>query len=316
MKKIFIAGHKGMVGSAIFRNISKKNKIYVADKKKVNLLNLEKTFNFFNKHKFDEVYISAAKVGGILANKKYPADFIYENLQIQNNCIISAFKTKVKKLLFLGSSCIYPKKSKIPIQETYLLTGKLEKTNDAYAVAKIAGIKMCESFNNQYNTDFRAVMPTNLYGPNDNYNTEDSHVLAALIKKIIFAKKNNKKKIIIWGNGKPKREFLHVDDFAKACIKVMSISKKEYFKICDKDYQFLNVGSGQEFSIKKLALIISKITKYKGKFEYDMSKPNGTYRKLINSSKIHKLNWKPKISLSLGIKLIIDNLISNKKNIN
>ena len=195
MKKIFIAGHKGMVGSAILRNISKKNKIFVVDKRKLNFLDSIKTYNFFNKHKFDHVYLCAAKVGGILANTTYPADFIYENLQVQNNCIISAFRTKVKKLLFLGSSCIYPKEAKIPIKENYFLSGKLEKTNDAYAISKIAGIKMCQSFNKQYNTDYRAVMPTNLYGPNDNYHLINSHVLAALINKILSAKKIKKKQL-------------------------------------------------------------------------------------------------------------------------
>ena len=298
-----------MVGSAIYRNISKKNKIIVAEKKKLNLLNLEKTNNFFKKHKFDHVYICAAKVGGILANSNYPADFIYDNLQIQNNCIKSAFNTKVKRLLFLGSSCIYPKKVKIPIKEKYLLTGKLEKTNDAYAIAKIAGIKMCQTFNRQYNTDFRAVMPTNLFGPNDNYNPSNSHVLAALIKKILFAKKQNKKKVIIWGNGKPKREFLHVDDFAKASIKVMSISKKNYQNICGEENHFLNVGYGKEINIKDLASLIANISNYKGKFVYDNSMPNGTMTKLIDSSKIFKLGWKPKISLKSGIESIIQELI-------
>lgn len=309
MKKIFIAGHKGMVGSAICRNISKNYKVIVAEKKDLNLLSFEKTYNFFKKHKFDHVYICAAKVGGILANSKYPADFIYENLQIQNNCIISSFRTKVKKLLFLGSSCIYPRETKIPIKEKYLLTGKLEKTNDAYAVAKISGIKMCESFNKQYNTDFRAVMPTNLYGPNDNYDSSNSHVLAALIKKILNAKKNNKKIVTIWGNGTPKREFLHVDDFAKACLKIMSISKKNYFEICKKENYFINVGYGRDISIKDLALLIAELVRYEGKFIYDRSKPNGTIRKLIDSSKIFNLNWRPQISLRTGIKSVIQDLI-------
>ena len=312
MKKIFIAGHKGMVGSAIYRNISKKNKIIVAEKKDLNFLNFEKTYNFFKKHKFDHVYICAAKVGGILANTTYPADFIYENLQIQNNCIISSFKTKVKKLLFFGSSCIYPKDTAIPIKEKYLLTGKLEKTNDAYAIAKIAGIKMCQSFNNQYNTDFRAVMPTNLYGPNDNYDPSNSHVLAALIKKILIAKKLNNKIVTIWGNGRPKREFLHVDDFARACFKVMNISKKKYLNICEYENQFINIGSSKEISIKKLALLISEIVNYNGKFKYDKTKPNGTMRKLIDSSKIHQLNWYPKISIKSGIKSIITELMFNE----
>ena len=305
MKKIFIAGHNGMVGSAILRNISKKNKIYVINKEKLNLLNFDSTYRYFKRYKFDHVYICAAKVGGILANSKYPADFIYENLQIQNNCIIAAFKTKVKKLLFLGSSCIYPKKTKIPIKEEYLLNGKLEKTNEAYAVAKIAGIKMCESFNRQFNTDFRAVMPTNLYGPNDNYDPNNSHVLAALIKKILVAKINKKKTVTIWGNGKAKREFLHVDDFAKACMIVMSVSKKKYLNICNNESQFINIGSGKEINVKSLAILISDILNYDGKFKYDRTKPNGTMRKLISSTKIRKLNWKPEISIRSGIKSVI-----------
>ena len=221
MAKIFVAGHNGMVGSVIKKKLSKKNEIFTADKKKLDLINYDQTLKYFKRNKFDYVYICAAKVGGIYANSKYPADFIYQNLQIQNNCIISSYKTNVKKILFLGSSCIYPKNAKIPIKENYLLTGELEKTNEAYAISKIAGLKMCESFNNQYKTDFRAVMPTNLYGPNDNYNELNSHVLAALIKKVFIAKNKKQKKITIWGNGKPKREFLHTEDFAEACIKIM-----------------------------------------------------------------------------------------------
>jgi GDP-L-fucose synthase len=312
MKKIFIAGHKGMVGSAIMNKLIKKNKIYTINKHKLDLLNQEKTLNYFKKHKFDHVYMCAAKVGGIYANSKYSADFIYNNLQIQNNCIISAYKTGVKKILFLGSSCIYPKKSKNPIKEGYLLSGKLEKTNEAYAIAKIAGLKMCESFNNQYNTDYRAVMPTNLYGPNDNYDDQNSHVLAALIKKIQYAKLNKKKKIIVWGNGLPKREFLHTSDFADACIKVMNISKKKYFDLTGNINQFINIGYGKEISIKDLTKLICKIVKYSGKIEYDKNKPNGTFRKLIDSSKLKKINWSPKILLEEGIKSIIkdnDNLL-------
>ena len=305
MKRIFITGHKGMVGSAILRNISKKNKIFTIDKKKLDLLDFNKTYQFFKKNKFDEIYLCAARVGGIYANSTYPADFIYQNLQIQNNCIFSAFKTKVKKLLFLGSSCIYPKETRIPIKENYLMTGKLEKTNEAYAIAKISGIKMCESFNNQYNTDFRSVMPANLYGVNDNYDELNSHVLAALVRKILIAKKNNKKIVTIWGNGKAKREFLHTDDFAKACIKVMSISKKKYRKICGAENQFINIGFGKEITIKDLALTISKVIDFKGKFYYDKTKPNGTFRKLTDSSKIKSLNWSPKISLKDGLKKII-----------
>ncbi len=305
MKKIFIAGHKGMVGSSIYRNISKKNKIFVVDRKKVDLLDFKKTFQFFKKNKFDEVYLCAAKVGGIYANSTYPADFIYQNLQIQNNCIFSAYKTKVKKVLFLGSSCVYPGKVKVPIKENYLMTGKLEKTNEAYAVAKIAGIKMCESFNKQYGTDYRSVMPTNLYGPNDNYEELDSHVLPALVKKIVDAKKKNKKTVTIWGNGKTKREFLHTDDLASACIKVMNLSKEKYRKMCGPHDQFVNVGYGKEITIKQLAILISKVAGYNGKFNYDKKKPNGTYRKLTDSSKLRILNWTPKISLKQGLKKII-----------
>mgnify|MGYP000324216970 FL=1 len=305
MAKIFVAGHKGMVGSAIEKKLSKKNSIFTIDKKNLDLINYDQTLNFFKKNKFDYVYICAAKVGGIYSNLKYSADFIYQNLQIQNNCIISSYKTNVKRILFLGSSCIYPKKAKIPIKEDYLLTGSLEKTNEAYAISKIAGIKMCESFNNQYKTDFRAVMPTNLYGPNDNYDELDSHVFAALIKKIFFAKVKNKKKITIWGNGSPKREFLHTDDFADACIKIMKISKKNYFGIVGTNTQFINVGYGKDISIKMLAKLICNIIDYRGKIFYDHSKPNGTFRKLIDSSKIKKINWAPKISLTAGINSII-----------
>ena len=312
MKKIFVAGHKGLVGSAIIKKLSKKNIIFTIEKKKLDLLNYEKTLSYFQKHKFDHVYLCAAKVGGIYANLNHPADFIYQNLQIQNNCIISAYKTKVNKLLFLGSSCVYPKKSKIPIKEKFLLSGDLEKTNEAYAVSKIAGIKMCESFNIQYNTDFRAVMPTNLYGSNDNYDDLNSHVLAALIKKILKAKQQNKNRIVVWGNGNAKREFLHAYDLADACIKIMSLSKKKFLNLVEKDSQFINIGYGKEISIKELTKLICKITNFHGTIVYDKTKPNGTYRKLIDSSRMSKINWKPKISLTEGIGLVIKELNQSK----
>jgi len=307
MKKIFIAGHKGMVGSVILNKLIKRNKIYTIDKNKLNLIDQNKTLNYFKKNKFDQVYMCAAKVGGIYANSKYPADFIYNNLQIQNNCIISAYKTGVKRILFLGSSCIYPKKSKIPIKENYLLSGKLETTNEAYAIAKIAGLKLCESFNNQYKTDYRTVMPTNLYGPNDNYDDKNSHVIAALIKKIQYAKMKKKKKITVWGDGLSKREFLHSNDFADACIKIMNISKKKYFNLTGKTNQFINIGYGKDITIKSLAKLICKIANYNCKIEFDKRKPNGTFRKLIDSSKLKEINWSPKISLEEGIKSILDN---------
>ena len=306
MKKIFIAGHKGMVGSAIFRKLrNKSNKIVLVDKKKLNLLNQKSVLSFFKKYKFDEVYLCAAKVGGIYANNKYVADFIYQNLEIQNNLIHSAYLTNVKKLMFLGSSCVYPKKPKIPIKEEYLLTSELENTNEMYAIAKIAGLKMCKAYNSQYKTDFRAVMPANLYGPSDNYDSLNSHVLAALIKKIVLAKKQNKKSFIVWGTGKPKREFLHVDDLADATVKIMNLSKSKYNKVAGEKFPFINVGSGSDISIKDLAIKISKIVGFKGKMIFDKSKPDGTYRKLMDNTKLRKIKWKPKISLNSGIKKTI-----------
>ncbi len=296
-----------MVGSAIFRKLkSKSKKIVIVDKKKLNLLNQKSVLNFFKKNKFDEVYLCAAKVGGIHANNTYVADFIYQNLEIQNNLIHSAYLTKVKKLMFLGSSCIYPKKPKIPIKEAYLLTSELENTNEMYAIAKIAGLKMCKAYNAQFKTDFRAVMPTNLYGQNDNYDSLNSHVLAALIKKIVLAKKQNKKSFIVWGTGKPKREFLHVDDLADATVKIMNLSKLKYNKVAGEKFPFINIGSGSDISIKDLAKKISKIVGFKGKVIFDKSKPDGTFRKLMDNTKLRKIKWKPKISLNSGIKKTIE----------
>jgi len=307
MMKIFIGGHKGMVGSAILRKIKNShNKIVIADKKKINLLDQKSVLNFFKKNKFDEVYLCAAKVGGIHANNTYLAEFIYQNLEIQNNFIHSAYLTKVKKLMFLGSSCVYPKKTKIPIKEEYLLTSELESTNEMYAIAKIAGLKMCKAYNSQFKTDFRAIMPTNLYGQNDNYDDLNSHVLAALIKKIVLAKKQNKKSFKVWGTGKPKREFLHVDDLADATIKIMNLSKLKYNKIAGEKFPFINVGTGSDISIKDLAKLISKIVGFKGKMIFDKSKPDGTIRKLMDNTKLRTIKWKPKISLKSGIKKTIE----------
>ena len=311
MKKIFIAGHKGMVGSAVFRKLkNNSNKIVIADKKKLNLLNQKSVLSFFKRNKFDEVYLCAAKVGGIHANNTYVADFIYQNLEIQNNLIHSSYLSKVKKLMFLGSSCVYPKKPKIPIKEEYLLTSELENTNEMYAIAKIAGLKMCKAYNAQFKTDFRAVMPTNLYGQNDNYDSLNSHVLAALIKKIVLAKKQNKNSFIVWGTGKPKREFLHVDDLADATVKIMNLSKSKYNKVAGEKFPFINVGSGSDISIKDLAKLISKIVGFKGKMIFDKSKPDGTFRKLMDNTKLRKIKWKPKISLNSGIKKTIEDFKS------
>ena len=296
-----------MVGSAIFRKLKNNySKIVIADKKKLNLLNQKSVLSFFKRNKFDEVYLCAAKVGGIHANNTYVADFIYQNLEIQNNLIHSAYLTRVKKLMFLGSSCVYPKKPRIPIKEEYLLTSELENTNEMYAIAKIAGLKMCKAYNSQFKTDFRAVMPTNLYGQNDNYDSLNSHVLAALIKKIVLAKKQNKQSFIVWGTGKPKREFLHVDDLADATVKIMNLSKKKYNKVAGDKFPFINVGSGLDISIKDLAELISRTVGFRGKMIFDKSKPDGTYRKLMDNTKLRKIKWKPKISLNSGIKKTIE----------
>jgi GDP-L-fucose synthase len=303
--KIFIAGHKGMAGSALVRLLEKKKvKIITIEKKKLNLLNQKKVQTFFKNNKIDQVFLAAARVGGINANNKYPAEFIYENLMIQNNIIHSAFLSGVKKLLFLGSSCIYPKYAKQPMKEEELLTGKLEPTNEPYALAKIAGIKMCESYNRQYGNshgiDYRCVMPTNLYGPGDNYHLEDSHVVPGLIRRFHDAKVNNLKFVTIWGTGSPLREFLHVEDMARASIKIMNVDKKKYYKII-KPMSHINIGSGREISIKDLAKTIKKIVKYKGKIKFDMTKPNGTLRKLTNFRRLVKIEFKCKIDLEEGL---------------
>jgi GDP-L-fucose synthase len=304
--KIFIAGHNGMVGSSLVRLLKDKNvEIITKNKKELDLLCYQKVLNFFKNEKIDQVYLAAAKVGGIHANKTYPADFIYQNLTIQNNLIHSAFLNGVKKLLFLGSSCIYPKNANQPIEETELLTGKLEPTNEAYAIAKIAGIKMCESYNRQYGEnhgiDFRCVMPTNLYGPGDNYDPENSHVIPGLIYRSHQGKINNLPKVTIWGTGKPKREFLYVDDMARASIHLMNIDKKTYEKHTSSMCSHVNIGSGTDLAIKELAVIIKKIVGFQGEIDFDRNKPDGISRKLMNSSVIKNLGFNPKISLKEGL---------------
>jgi len=295
-KKIFVTGHNGMVGSAIVRYLSNKNykKIITIEKNELNLLSQRDTEKFIKKIKPDYVINAAARVGGILANQNFKANFIYENLMIQTNIIHSSFKAGVKKLLFLGSSCIYPKFSKQPIKEDYLLTGKLEETNDAYAIAKIAGIKMCEAYNNQYNLDYLCLMPTNLYGPNDNYNLMDSHFFPALIKKILMAKKKKLKHFTIWGDGKVKREIMYVDDLASAC---------EYFLNKKTEHSLINIGSGEERTIKDFAKFILERLKIDLKIRFDKSKPNGTPRKIVDTGLAKKYGWKPKFSLEKGFDL-------------
>jgi GDP-L-fucose synthase len=312
--KIYIAGHNGLVGSAIKRNLEKKkfkNLIY-RTRKELDLMNEKAVRNFFEKEKPEYVFLAAAKVGGIVANRDYPADFIYQNLQIQNNVIHSSYLTGVRKLLFLGSSCIYPKFAPQPMKEEYLLTGELEFTNEPYAIAKIAGIKMCQSYNRQYGTNFIACMPTNLYGPNDNFDLESSHVLPAMIRKFHEAKENQNKDVVLWGSGSPKREFLYVDDLADACLFLMekyNPSKKEN----EKGEIFLNIGTGKDLSIKELANTVKEAVNYQGEIIYDTSKPDGAPRKLLDVSKINNLGWKYKIGLETGIRKTYEWYKNNSK---
>jgi len=304
--KIFISGHKGLVGSAIINYLKKKNftKIYSIEKKKLDLRNQSKVLNFFRKNKFDYVINCAGKVGGIHANNKYRAEFLYDNLAMQTNIIHSSYLTKVKSLIFLGSSCIYPKYSKIPMKEEALLSGKLEETNEPYAIAKIAGIKMCESYNRQYKTNFKCLMPCNLYGPNDNYDLDNSHFLPALIKKISNAKISNNNVVHIWGTGKPKREVMYVEDLADACL---------YFLQKKTSHSLINIGSGIERSILDYAKIIAKIFNKKIHFKFDKSKPDGMKRKLVDIKLAKTYGWKSKITLDEGLKRTIA-AFQNKKN--
>lgn len=315
MAKIFVAGHKGMVGSAICRNLNiKDNSLITADRSELNLINQQQVIDFFQKNSFDQVYLAAARVGGIYANNTYPAEFIYENLMIQNNIINSAYQSGVQKLLFLGSSCIYPKFAKQPINENELLNGYLESTNEPYAISKIAGIKMCESYNRQYNTDYRNLMPTNLYGPGDNYHSLNSHVIPALIKKIHDAKINNHKEVTAWGTGRARREFLYVDDMAAACIFIMNLDKKKYKESIHEVSSHINVGVGHDITIKELTKLIADVIGFSGQINWDTSKPDGTPKKLLSSKTINDLGWQPKIELYEGIKLAYEDFkINNQK---
>jgi GDP-L-fucose synthase len=303
--KIYVAGgQSGLVGSAIVRSLREKGytNIILKTRKELNLLDQNKVAQFFQEEKPEYVFLAAAKVGGIMANKTHKAEFIYENLEVQNNIIYNAWKFGVKKLLFLGSSCIYPKLSPQPIKEEYLLSGKLEETNDAYAIAKIAGITMCQSFNQEYKTNFISVMPTNLYGPNDNFDLETSHVLPALIRKFHDAKVASQKEVSVWGTGEAYREFLHVDDLADACVFLM-----EHYD----DSEIINIGCGEDSTIKELAHLIKDIVGYKGEIVWDSSKPNGTPRKLLDVTKLTQLGWKPTITLRQGLQETYDWFLKN-----
>ncbi|MBS1505281.1 MAG: GDP-L-fucose synthase [Bacteroidetes bacterium] len=297
--KIFVAGHRGMVGSSIVRKLKAEGytNLVLRSSSELDLRDQAQVRNFFSAEKPEYVFLAAAKVGGILANNIYRADFLYENLMIESNVIHQSYVHKVKKLLFLGSSCIYPKLAPQPLEEKSLLSGYLEETNEPYAIAKIAGIKLCENYRRQYGCDFISAMPTNLYGPNDNYDLQTSHVIPALLRKFIEAKENNSKSVVVWGTGAPLREFMHVDDLAEACFFLMHHYSEN---------EFVNVGTGKEISIKDLAVLIGKLVGYNGTVEFDTTKPDGTPRKLMNVNRILGLGWKPVISLEAGLKRVIE----------
>lgn len=302
-KRIYVAGHRGMVGSAIVRALKGRGHVNIITRThaELDLTDQAQVRDFFAKEKIDEVYLAAAKVGGIHANNTYPAEFIYQNLMIESNIIHQAWAHGVTKLLFLGSSCIYPRLATQPITEEALLTGLLEPTNEPYAIAKIAGIKLCESYNRQYGTDFRSVMPTNLYGPGDNYHPVNSHVLPALIRRFHEAKQNKDSSVAIWGTGTPRREFLYVDDMADASIYVMQLDPAVYQASTEPMLSHINVGVGDDVTIREAAEIVRRVVGFDGDIEFDTNKPDGTPRKLMDSGKLAKLGWKPKTSLADGI---------------
>jgi GDP-L-fucose synthase len=305
MNKIFVAGHRGMVGSAIVRQLEQdsNNTVLTATRSELDLTNQQAVSDYFAENKIDQVYLAAAKVGGIHANNEYPAEFIYENLMIEANIIHAAHKNDVQQLLFLGSSCIYPKLAPQPMKEDALLTGELECTNEPYAIAKIAGIKLCESYNRQYGRDYRSVMPTNLYGENDNFHPENSHVIPALLRRFHEAKLNNDPVVMAWGSGKPMREFLHVDDMAEASIFVMNLDNQIYQKEIQPMLSHINVGTGVDCTIRELVETVAKVTGYQGKIEFDASKPDGAPRKLMDVSRLERLGWKAQTSLEEGLRM-------------
>jgi GDP-L-fucose synthase len=312
--KIFVAGHRGMVGMAIVRQLEANGytNIITKSRSEVNLLNQREVFDFFQSEKIEQVYLAAAKVGGIVANNTYPADFIYENLMIQSNVINSAHLTNTRKLLFLGSSCIYPKLANQPMAENALLTGSLEATNEPYAIAKIAGIKLCESYNRQYGRDYRSVMPTNLYGPNDNFHPENSHVIPALIRRFHEAKLNNEKEVVAWGSGKPMREFLYVDDMANASIYVMNLDKAIYDANTEPMLSHINVGTGIDCTIGELVKNVAKVIGFKGEIKFDSTKPDGAPRKLMDVERLKSLGWQYSVSLEDGLAISYDWFLNNQ----
>ncbi|OYZ76287.1 MULTISPECIES: GDP-L-fucose synthase [unclassified Polaromonas] len=320
-QKIYVAGHRGMVGSAIVRNLQSKglDNIITRTHAELDLTNQEAVKVFFEQEKPDQVYLAAARVGGIYANNRFPAEFIYQNLMIEANVIHQAFISGVRKLLFLGSSCIYPKLAPQPITEGALLTGKLESTNEPYAIAKIAGIKLCESYNRQYgqsyDIDYRSVMPTNLYGPGDNYHPENSHVIPALIRRFHEAKVRNAQEVVIWGTGTPRREFLYVDDMASASVFVMDLDKKIYDENSTPMLSHINVGYGSDITIAELAKAVSNAVGYKGKIEFDATKPDGAPRKWMDSSRLSALGWIPKVDLGFGLEKSYQSFLDSCENL-
>jgi GDP-L-fucose synthase len=316
MKKVFVAGHRGMVGSAIVRTLSQRDNIEIVTRTRteLDLSSQAAVAEFFAAQQFDEVYLAAAKVGGIIANNTYPAEFIYENLMMECNIIHSAHQSGVQKLLFLGSSCIYPKLAEQPMPETALLTGTLEPTNEPYAVAKIAGIKLCESYNRQYGRDYRSVMPTNLYGPHDNFHPENSHVIPALLRRFHEAKENGDSEVVAWGSGKPMREFLHVDDMAAASVYVMELDATTYEANTEPMLSHINVGTGVDCTIRELVETVAKVVGFDGTISFDASKPDGAPRKLMNVDRLASLGWRAGISLESGLQNAYQWFLENQDN--
>ena len=302
-QRIFVAGHRGMVGAAIVRQLAQRDNVELVlrTRDQLNLLDAGAVQAFFSAERIDQVYLAAAKVGGIVANNTYPADFIYENMMIESNIIHAAHLHNVNKLLFLGSSCIYPKQATQPIAESELLQGALEPTNEPYAIAKIAGIKLCESYNRQYGRDYRSVMPTNLYGPHDNFHPSNSHVIPALLRRFHEAREQNTPDVVVWGSGTPMREFLHVDDMAAASIHVMELAQEVLQEYTQPMLSHINVGTGVDCTIRELAQTIAQVVGYKGRVVFDASKPDGTPRKLLDVTRLHQLGWYHEISLEAGL---------------
>ncbi|HHT0092941.1 TPA: GDP-L-fucose synthase [Raoultella planticola] len=315
-KNVFVAGHNGMVGSAIVRQLKKRSNINIISRKRneLDLLDSNAVNHFFSTEKIDEIYLAAAKVGGIVANNSFPADFIYQNLMIESNIINAAHVHNIQKIMFLGSSCIYPKLANQPISENELLQGTLEPTNEPYAIAKIAGIKLCESYNRQYGRDYRSVMPTNLYGENDNFHPSNSHVIPALLRRFHEATIANAHEVVVWGSGKPMREFLHVDDMASASIYVMELESSDWKKNTLPMLSHINVGTGVDCTIKELAETVAKVTGYKGSIVFDATKPDGTPRKLLDVSRLSNLGWNYSITLEDGLKKTYDWFLENQDN--